>query len=157
MDLTKQFNTWLFDVVLGKLAVSPEPLSEYNVVDSSKTYYVLPLHRDERRSIEIDWSIMISSLKAELSYGSKIRLWGGLPNLEGGEMESDLEALNLDKIVMRNGTFSIMDLDDAMITSPHSGMPCFVISILKHINGSSCFQSAENPGSLTYTDYYASK
>lgn len=157
VDLTKRFNTWLFDVVLGKPSVPPGAMPKYSVVDSPKAYYVLPLHPDKSRPIEFDWPAMISSLKSGLIYRKKVNFFGGFAKLEAGDIECDLEALNPGEIMMRNGKFSAEDLDDAMITCAHNGMPCFVTSILKQINGSSCFPSADSPGCLTYADYYASK
>ncbi|CAM6111398.1 unnamed protein product [Calypogeia fissa] len=161
VDLAKRFNTWLFDVVLGKPPVSSGAmpiLSKSDFVDSPKGYYVLPLQPNNMSGpAEFDWSVVISSLTSGLIYRKKVNFFGGFAKLESGDIDFDRGALEPGEIIMRNGNFTAEELDDAIITCAHNGMPCYVSAISKHINGGSRFPSADSAGSPTYADYYASK
>lgn len=158
VDLVKRFNTWLFNVVLGKPPIPTGAVTKSNFVDSPKGYYVLPLKPNScSRLAEFDWPLVISSLTSGLIYRKKVHFFGGFAKLEAGDMDCDGPALKPGEMIMRNGKFTEEDLDDAMITCAHNGMPCYVMTISKHINGTSDFPCAESTGSLTYADYYASK
>lgn len=155
MDLTKRFNTWLFDVALGKPPIVPGAVPKLN--ESPKGYYVLPLQPSKSGPVEFDWPAVNSSLTSGLIYRKKINFFGGFAKLEAADIECDRTALSPGEIILRNGKFFEEDLDDAMITCAHNGMPCYVTSISKHLNGSSCFPSGDSIGCQSYADYYALK
>ncbi|KAG6554942.1 hypothetical protein Mapa_003526 [Marchantia paleacea] len=155
LDLTKRFNAWLFNVVLGKPPFPAGSTPKY--IDSPKGYYILPLMDNSEHVVDFDWTVVESALISGMIYRKKVKFFGGFAKLEAADIDCDVTDLKPGQLILRNGRFSEGDLDDAMITCAHNGMPCYVTAISEHLNGWSCFPSSDNIRSQSYADYYASK
>ncbi|KAL3691781.1 hypothetical protein R1sor_005432 [Riccia sorocarpa] len=154
MDVIKRFNSWLFSVVLGKAAIPEESSKGYT--DSPKRYYVLPL-RDGSSAAEFDWFTIESALSSGMTYRKRVKFMGGFAKLEALDFDCATGETKPGEMMLRNGRFFEKDLDDAMITCAHNGMPCHVSAISTNVTGYSCFPVDGNSAGQSYAEYFISK
>ncbi|KAL2622282.1 hypothetical protein R1flu_002487 [Riccia fluitans] len=153
LDVIKRFNAWLFSMVLGKASFPTE--STKGFVDSLKGYYVLPL-KDGGHALHFDWLMVESALYSGMSYRKKVKFFGRFAKLEVADIDWGTAETKLGEVLLRNGRFPKEDLDDAMITCAHNGMPCYVSAISENVTGCSWFPADDNSQSQSYAEYYAS-
>ncbi|KAH8941689.1 hypothetical protein BDL97_14G057500 [Sphagnum fallax] len=161
----KLFTAWMFHFLTGK---SVQQQSESSDNHGPKYYYILPLlcSSNGQQSPEtisaklIDWTVVRASLGSSLVYKRKSEYADLLAELEdayAGGSEAVRVPVEEGKLRMRNGTFNVHEMEDAVVYCTNNGSSYFIHGSLQRFPDNTLVQQSSSRSPLTYTEYYAKK
>jgi hypothetical protein len=161
----KLFTAWIFHFLTGK-SVQQQSKSRDN--HGPKYYYILPLlcSGNGQQSPEtisaklIDWTVVRASLGSSLVYKRKSEyadLLAELKDAYADGSEAVCVPVEEGELRMRNGTFNVHEMEDAVVSCTNNGSSYFVHGSLQRFPDNTLVQQSSSRSPLTYTEYYAKK